>query len=171
MVFSLEFGFFHVLLAVAIFVFFCFAFVIAFGAPYLPTLKPQVKDALDLIDLKPGQRMLELGSGDGRILLAAAEKGIYSVGYELNPFLVLVSKYKTRKYKKYVTIKMTNFWNQKLPEADGIFTFLLQRYMEKLDNKIIHEQSKPTRLVSFAFEIPGKKVKKSSNGLFLYLYH
>jgi len=141
-----------------------------FGAPYLPTLKPRVKDALDLIDLKPGQTMLELGSGDGRVLLAAAERGIYSIGYELNPILVLFAKFKTRKYKKYVTIKIQNFWTKKLPEVDGIFTFLLNPYMEKLDKKIIHDQIGSTRVVSFAFEIPNKRPNKTKNGLFLYLY-
>jgi hypothetical protein len=149
----------------------CFVFVIAFGAPFLPILKPQVPRALDLIDLKPGQTLLELGSGDGRILIEAAKRGINSVGYELNPLLVIYSWLVTRKYKGSIKIVWGNYWRKKLPPADGIFVFLLQPYMEKLDTKITQEFSKPVKLLSFAFHIPNKKPDKQKNGLFLYTYN
>ena len=52
---------------------FSFAAVLLVGAPYLPTLRPQVLTGLDLLHLKKGQTMLELGCGDGRVLLEAAD--------------------------------------------------------------------------------------------------
>jgi hypothetical protein len=52
-----------VLVGIAVVMF--FGFVILFGAPYLPTLKPQTNAALDLLDLKPGQTLLELGLWPG----------------------------------------------------------------------------------------------------------
>jgi hypothetical protein len=61
----------------------CFGLVLIVGAPYLPTLTPQVEAALDMLDLKPGQTMLELGCGDGKVLIAAAKRGWHCVGYEL----------------------------------------------------------------------------------------
>lgn len=118
-----------------------FGFVIMFGAPFLPTLGKQVNTSLDLIDLKPGQTLLELGSGDGRLLIAAAKKGINAVGYELNPLLVIYSWVKTRKYRDNVKIIWGNYWTKNWPKADGIFVFLLPRYMKKLDKKIIRELS------------------------------
>lgn len=150
--------------------FVCFVFVIAFGAPFLPTLKSQVSEALDLIDLKPGQTLLELGSGDGRLLIEAAQRGIYSIGYELNPLLVVYAWWKARKYRKFITIKLANFWKVELPKSDGIFVFLLQPYMEKLDIKIVKEKQGKVKLVSFAFEITSRKPAKVDNGLFLYKY-
>ena len=150
--------------------FVCFIFVIAFGAPFLPTLKPEIKNALDLIDLKEGQHLLELGSGDGRILVAAAKKGIYAIGYEINPLLVIYSWLITRRYSKYVSIRMKNYWNIRLPECDGIFVFLLQPYMEKLDKKVSSEISTSVKLVSFAFTIPNKKISKTQGGMYLYKY-
>jgi hypothetical protein len=151
-------------------VFLAFSFVIAFGAPYLPTLKGQVPKALDLIDLKPGQTLLELGSGDGRVLMAAAERGICAIGYELNPLLVLYSRLRTRRYGNLVRVVWGDFWAKRLPPADGIFVFLLNPYMQKLDNKIVQESSKPVKLVSFAFKIPGRKATKEANSLYLYQY-
>jgi 16S rRNA A1518/A1519 N6-dimethyltransferase RsmA/KsgA/DIM1 with predicted DNA glycosylase/AP lyase activity len=147
-----------------------FIFVIAFGAPFLPTLKPQVKKAIDLIDLKPGQTLLELGSGDGRILNEAAKREIYCVGYELNPLLVIYSLWLTRKNRKYIKIRMRNYWNVKLPSCDGVFVFLLTPYMEKLNKKIENEKQNKVKLVSFAFEIPNKKPSKVVDGLYLYKY-
>ena len=73
-----------VLIVIAV-VFICFAGVVAFGAPYLPTLRPQVETALELVNLMPGQTLLELGCGDGKVLVAAAQTGLHAVGYELNP--------------------------------------------------------------------------------------
>lgn len=151
--------------------FVCFVFVIAFGAPFLPILKPEVPKALDLIDLKAGDTLLELGSGDGRILIEAAKRGIYGVGYELNPLLVVYSWVKTWRYRKHIKIIWGNYWRKPLPPAQGIFVFLLQPYMEKLDNKITHDFTKPVKLLSFAFTIPNKKPVKKRKGLFLYQYN
>ena len=90
-----------------------FSFVIFFGAPYLPTLKPEAQKALGLLDLKPGQTLLELGSGDGRVLKQAAKQGIRGIGYELNPLLVIYSQISCWRYRKLVTFKCRNFWQVK----------------------------------------------------------
>lgn len=156
--------------AVGIGVFLAFSFVVLFGAPFLPTLTPQVKNALDMIDLEPGQTLLELGSGDGKVMIAAAERGLNVVGYELNPLLVLYSWLRTRKCRGRVKVVWGNFWYRRLPEAEGIFVFLLQPYMKKLDNKIVRECSKPVKLVSFAFYIPDREPNGESKGLYLYEY-
>ncbi len=94
-----------------------------------------------------------------------------AIGYELNPLLVIYSWLITRKYGKKVRIIWGNYWYKQLPEADAIFVFLLQPYMEKLDKKIIKECAKPIKLVSFAFQIPHKKPTKEQRGMFLYNYN
>ena len=147
----------------------CFAGVLLVGAPYLPTLKPQVQVALELADLKSGQTLIELGSGDGKVLIAAAQQGITVVGYELNPLLVIISWLRTRKYRQNVRIIWGDFWKKPWPEAEVIFTFLLPKYMKKLDTKIAHYPHKPVKLVSFAFQIPGKKAT-AKQGVYRYDY-
>jgi 16S rRNA A1518/A1519 N6-dimethyltransferase RsmA/KsgA/DIM1 with predicted DNA glycosylase/AP lyase activity len=149
---------------------FCFGGVLIFGAPYLPTMKPQVDAALKLANLKPGDTILELGSGDGKVLIAAAKKGINSIGYELNPLLVVLSWLRTRKYRKNVKIIWGNFFTKEWPNHQAIFTFLLPRLMLKLDKKVIQSKHKPVKLVSFAFEIPNRKPIKIDQGVYLYLY-
>lgn len=162
---------FRTVVVLGIVTFCLFTFVIAFGAPFLPTLKKNVKPAIKLIDLKPGQTLLELGSGDGRVLIAAAEAGLNVVGYELNPILFVISWVRTRRYRKQVNIILGNYWNKKWPEADGIFVFLLQRYMEKLNTRIIQSYDNPIKLVSFAFKIESKQENREKHGLYLYKYN
>ncbi len=160
------------LLSVVLLAVIVFGSVVFFGAPYLPTLDKQTQEALDMLDLKKGQRLLELGSGDGRVLLAAARRGIYSTGYELNPVLVVVSKVMTWRYRKFISVRWANFWTTEWPEADGIYVFLLQKYMKKLDTKVVQEIGKTgkVRLVAYAFTIPRRKPKKQIGGLSLYEY-
>lgn len=150
-----------------------FSFVLLFGAPYLPTKKLQIETALDLLNLKKGQTMLELGCGDGRVLKAAAKRGYKAVGYELNPVLVLIAKIATWQYRDQVKVVWGSFWRNDWPEAEGVFTFLLDRFMPRLDTAMkrhVEKWDRPSRLVSFAFEIPIKKPVKVKNGIFVYDY-
>ncbi len=150
----------------------CFSFVLLFGAPYLPTLKPQVTAALDMLNLQPGQTLLELGCGDGIVVLAAAQRGLKVVGYELNPLVAFIAWLRTWRYHKNGQVKIVwgNFWRQTWPPADGIFTFLLQKYTAQLDTKITQYPYRPVKLVSFAFSIVGRKPSRNERGLYLYEY-
>lgn len=147
-----------------------FGGIIFVGAPYLPTLGPQIKTALELADLKPGDRLLELGCGDGRVLLAAARQGIQAVGYELNPFLAALAWLRTRRYRRQVRIIWGDYWRADWPPTEVIFTFLLTRYMPKLNKKLMRYPHKPVKLASVAFQIPGKRPAAQKNGIFLYRY-
>ena len=150
-----------------------FGFVVFWGAPYLPTLKPQVDDGLDLLDLQPGQTLLELGCGDGRVMLAAAKRGLNVVGYELNPILVVVSWLLTWRYRRQVKVVWGSFWTATWPAADAVYVFLLDKYMPKLDKKIIQQraqQDKPIKLLSQAFKLPQRLVTAHKGGTYLYYY-
>lgn len=144
-----------------------FGGVLLRGAPYVPTLEKQGRAALELLNLQPGQTLLELGSGDGKILVLAARSGLNVVGIELNPFLVVVSWLRTRRYRKQVRIIWGDFWRVEWPECDGVFTFLLDRFMPRLDERM-RQVRKP--LVSFAFKVPGRKIDAEKSGVYLYRY-
>ncbi|GAC1498957.1 MAG: hypothetical protein NVS1B10_01170 [Candidatus Saccharimonadales bacterium] len=148
----------------------CFGGVLLVGAPYLPTLSPQVAAALKLAELRSGQHLLELGCGDGKVLLAAAKQGIYVTGYELNPLLAMIAWLRTSRYRDHVEVKWGNFWQNDWPKADAIFVFLLPKYMEKLNTTIVRNNHKPINLVSFAFKIPNRAYNDSKDGVFLYKY-
>jgi hypothetical protein len=148
-----------------------FGFVVFVGPPYLPTLRVQINAALDLLDLKEGQTLLELGSGDGRVMLAAAKRGLRVVGIELNPLLVIWTYIVTFKYRKQVRIIWGSYWGPPWPRADAVFTFMLPKYMTKLAARMQQwRQEEHTKLASFAFTIPGKEPVATREGVYLYEY-
>jgi SAM-dependent methyltransferase len=145
--------------------------VVLFGAPYLPTRRPQAEAALDLLNLKPGQTFYDLGCGDGRLLRLAAQRGIKAVGYELNPILALAAGLVNWRYRKLVRVKLGNFWYADISNADGIFVFLVGKRMRQLDKFIASRGgSRPLKLVSYGFQIPGKKSAGKSGAMYLYKY-
>ena len=144
-----------------------FGFVVFFGAPFLPTRSPQILAAFDLLNLKKGATLLELGCGDGKVLIAAAERGYHAIGIEINPILACIAWVRTRKYGKLVQVRFGNFWKMKWPSSDGVFVFLLDRYMPALEQKM---NSHGGKLVSVAFKIPNKNEIEEKNGDFLYKF-
>ncbi|HEY5549886.1 MAG TPA: methyltransferase domain-containing protein [Candidatus Saccharimonadales bacterium] len=162
---------FWAVVAIGVLLVLAYIFVLPFGAPFLPTLKKQSSEALDLLDLKPGQVFVDLGCGEGRLLAIAASKGLRAVGYELNPFLVLYARGRTRRYGQRVKVKWSNFWRADLSDADGVFVFLVGHYMKRLD-KLLNKHSKnhQIKLVSNAFKIPGKMPLRQKGALYLYVY-
>jgi SAM-dependent methyltransferase len=144
--------------------------VIFFGAPYVPTLRARRREALDLLNLKKGQVLYDLGSGDGSLLAEAAARGIKAVGYELNPFLVAVAWLKTRRHRELVRVKWGDFWRADLSRADGVYVFLIDRFMARLESKISQEAKPGLKLVSHAFKLPGRKAAAKRGALFLYIF-
>jgi SAM-dependent methyltransferase len=157
--------------AVGVLLILAYGFVIPFGAPFLPTMKKQRQDALDMLELRPGQVFVDLGSGDGSLLVLAAERGLRAVGYEINPFLWLYSWARTRRFGRRVRVHLKSFWRADLSAADGVFVFLITHHMQRLAKLINARQGKkPLRVVSHAFKIPAKKPARKSGALFLYIY-
>ena len=141
-----------------------------FGAPYLPILSSEQRRLLRDLDLKPGQSIIDLGSGDGRLLLAAAKLGIRATGYEISPILWLISVLRTWPYRKLVRVKLGNFWNLDWPPADVVYLFLITRYMSKIEGQLAKRLTSPTVVVSYAFALPSRKLWKKKGAAFLYRY-
>ena len=148
-----------------------FGIVLLFGAPYLPRRRAEAKQALDMLDLKEGDIFVDLGSGDGAVLIEAASRGLICYGYELNPFVWLISKLRTLKFGNQIHIYCKNFWNVPLPKnTKGVFVFLLDKYMARLDQKLSLELKKGSELLSYTFQVPGKDPAVSDKAMFLYRY-
>jgi hypothetical protein len=158
------------LILAAILIVLLFGFVVFVGPPYLPTTRRQIETALDMLELKEGETLLELGSGDGRVMRAAAKRGLKVVGIELNPLLVVFSYFLTFTYRKQVRIEWASYWGAPWPRADAVFTFMLPRYMARLDQRMEQWRPEKVRLASFAFTIPGKEPIEMRDGIYLYEY-
>lgn len=136
-----------------------FGFVVFWGAPYVPSKKKALEKALD--ELHPlGKRdvLVDIGSGDGIVLRAATRRGARAIGYELNPLLVLISRWLSKGDAR-VSVHMANFWLVKLPiDTTVVYVFTVTRDVAKLVRKMNAEAARlnrPLKLISYGCEIPG----------------
>lgn len=147
-----------------------FALGAILGAPWLPTHDREVKIALKLLDLPPEARIIDLGAGSGTFALVAARAGYHVVGYEINPLLWLYSKLRLWPYRRRTHMRLANYWTQPLPECQGIYVFLIDRYMAKLETKLAAEITSGTRVVSYVFRLPHQKPQAVRGAMTLYQY-
>ncbi|MCL2280499.1 hypothetical protein FWC31_01275 [Candidatus Saccharibacteria bacterium] len=148
--------------------------VIIGGAPFVPTRKKWTVDAMKLANVGADDVVVDLGSGDGTILIAALESNAKrAIGYEINPLLVVWSRLRLRQFKKRTTIKTGNFFRAKLPtDTTVIYLFQVEKVLRKIP-KFIDQQradlkTKKLRVVCFGAEIPGKKFLRELGGMSLY---
>jgi hypothetical protein len=143
------------------------------GAPYVPTKRKDIEEALKLAKLKPGELIIDLGSGDGRLLSAAAEKGYRAIGFELSPILVLISRMTLYKHRDLVKVRNRNFWYTKLPkDTQVVFVFLAGPFMKRLSRHMQREANRlgrPITLISYGFELPGHKPASQKGALKRYV--
>ncbi|MBZ9572911.1 methyltransferase domain-containing protein [Patescibacteria group bacterium] len=160
--------------AVLGFLFFLFlSFVLVpifWGAPFLPTDKERIERALRLVNLKPGQKIADLGAGDGRILIACAKKGAKAYGFEINPFLVWKAKsnLKREKVQNLAICQQKSFWNQDFSSFDVVFVYGISHIMKKLEKKLQKELKHGSKVVSFVFSFPNWQPQIKENGIYVY---
>jgi SAM-dependent methyltransferase len=138
------------------------------GAPYVPILRHDSSPLLDLSELKPGDTLVDLGSGDGQLLRAAARRGIRCIGYEINPIMVFISRLVTWRYRRLVTIHLANLWDVTLPPANVIYVFLMPKFMPRIGTKLQAELTRPTRVISYIFDIPTFKPTRRGANAYIY---
>ncbi len=148
-------------------------FVAFTGAPYVPSKRSDLKRAFtELYPLSSRDTLVDIGSGDGVVLREAARYGARAVGYEIHPFLVVVSWLLSRGNDR-IHVRLANFWRTELPgETTVVYTFGEDRDIKRMYDKV---QSEATRLekqlafISYAFEIHGIKPTKSVGAHHLYM--
>lgn len=140
------------------------------GAPYAPLGKKKIEKLLTLLEVKPGETAIDLGSGDGRIVIALAKKGAIAHGYELNPLLALWSKWKIKREKLdgKAYIHWGDFWKEDLSQFDIITIYLTTHAQKKLEKKLFTEVSPAARVGVNYFHFPTWKPIKQIDTLYLY---
>jgi outer membrane protein assembly factor BamB len=126
-------------------------------AAFVPTPHDVVNRMLSLAKVRAEDTLFDLGSGDGRILLAAAKDyKAKAVGYEIDPELVATSRREVerRGYSEKIRIEEADFLTANLAPATVVALYLPEELMTRLKPQL--ERLKPgTRIVSHQFRIPG----------------
>jgi len=132
-------------------------------APYIPSPQIVVDRMLELARVKPGETVYDLGSGDGRILITAAQKyRAKAVGIELSPELCKSTTAKIEKLglQDLVKVRHDNMLRVDLSPADVVTIYLLTSSNLRLRPNLEKYLKPGARVVSNDFEVRGWKPRE-----------
>jgi len=162
--------------ALAIFIY-GFPAMLAVGP--IPAHKKGIAKALELAEIKPGEKFYDLGCGDGRVLVEAVKKyNCRGVGYELMlPYLLLAkARAKLSGKGEKIDLRLKNIFQSDIENADVIFCFLSPSLMQKMSEYLKTKKlKKGARMISYAFRVndmePAQKINQSKENWNIYLYN
>src|SRR4030043_1756959 len=113
------------LLLFVIILFFFLLFDAFLDLPYVATKRHKIETILKFANIKEGETVVDLGSGDGRLLFASAKKGAKAIGYEINPFLVVLTRIHAslKGLSENIRVYKKNLWQGGLKTKKVIFFF------------------------------------------------
>jgi SAM-dependent methyltransferase len=129
-------------------------------APFVPSPARVVDRMLELANLKPGETLYDLGSGDGRILIAAVEKyKAKAVGVEISPRLVAQANSNIKKegLADQARVMQGDLLTTDLSGADVVTLYLATQVNEKLRPRLEKYLKPGARVVSYDYAVPGWK--------------
>jgi hypothetical protein len=164
-------GFFVVL---CILVLLWWLFPILTGLPWRPTSTLRIMRALELSDIRPGETIYDLGSGDGRVLMIAARDfNALAVGIEISPlhrywsqFLLLIMRLGNR-----VEVRRENFYHCNLRDADVVFAYMTSAQVSGLKPHLENQLRPGSRVVTVSFDIDGWEPDEVDREHLIFLYH
>lgn len=128
---------------------------------------------IELSSILPGETVADLGSGDGRISIAFANKGGIVTGYELDPNLVKMSNNLINKAEATQNTHILNedFWIADLSGFDIVTIYPMPDIMSSLEEKLLKELKPEARVLTNYYQFPKWKKVACKNHIYLYQKH
>ncbi|XP_026673968.1 protein N-lysine methyltransferase FAM173B isoform X1 [Ceratina calcarata] len=121
--------------------------------PYVPATTQQVHNVLKALEGRSGS-LIDLGSGDGRIVFATAKAGFKAYGIELNPWLVWYSRLKALIIGSQTRFINQNLWKHNLTRYDNVVLFGVDQMMCDVEMKFKKELRDNSVIVACRFPLP-----------------
>jgi SAM-dependent methyltransferase len=123
--------------------------------PFVPSPQEVVDKMIDLAGVKKGDILYDLGSGDGRIAIAAAKKGAKAIGFEIDGDLVKESRDNIRKaaVQDLAEIRQQDILTVDVSRASVVTLYLLPDVNLKLKPKLLQQLKPGSRIVSHSFDM------------------
>ncbi|XP_029960707.1 ATP synthase subunit C lysine N-methyltransferase isoform X2 [Salarias fasciatus] len=132
--------------------------------PYLPSSKDQTLNTMKLLEGRTG-RLVDLGSGDGRLVFAASSAGFKCTGFEINSILLVYARSKaswTGVPSSQATFVNKDFWTTDLSSYNNVIAFLAPGVMGLLAEKLLKELPDDARVIACRFPFPDWPLQSSA---------
>lgn len=146
-------------------------------APWVPSRSRDLKRIFKLANLKPGQNFYDLGCGNGRVVIYAANNyQVKAIGLEISlPFYLVCRLRQFLNKSGRIEFKFKNLYKENLAAADAIYFFGMPHVLnEKFCLKLKQELRPGTKIISYSFKLynwQAKTIDKpSEKDLPVYLY-
>lgn len=128
---------------------------LAKDVPFVPTPEAVVDEMLTLAKVGPDDTVIDLGSGDGRIVIAAAKRGARATGVDIDPERIREANENAKEHGLQDKVKFIqqNLFDADLKPATVLTMYLLPSVNMKLRPKILSELQPGARVVSHAFDL------------------
>ncbi|KAM6102231.1 ATP synthase subunit C lysine N-methyltransferase isoform 1-T1 [Theristicus caerulescens] len=146
--------------------------------PFVPATATQIQNVLKMLENRSGS-LVDIGSGDGRIVIAAAKRGFKAVGYELNPWLVWYSRYRAWRDGVHQNTRfyISDLWKVSFSRYKNVVVFgvpQMECLLESSARISSREEANGTRFLLWMSEgsstwVAGVAVEKSAASLFWYV--
>jgi SAM-dependent methyltransferase len=143
--------------------------------PFVATPENVVDKMLDLAKVTKRDVVYDLGSGDGRIVIAAAKRGAHAVGVDIDPDRIKegLDNAKTAGVTERTKFINEDLFKADLSEATVVTMYLLPSVNQRLRPKLLRELAPGTRIVSHAFDMngwePEKTVEVNGNTVYYWI--
>ena len=144
-----------------------------FGSPWHPLSPRAIRRILEFSEIQTGDKIYDLGSGEGRVLITAARKfGAEGVGVEIDPLKVWVSRFLIRcaGVQDSVRIFRGNFYKFDASDADVIYVYLTHQALDRIFPEILKTLKPTVKIVSYRFCLQNMTPDKVDTRHNLYLY-
>lgn len=141
------------------------------GAPFVPSRRKSAQLICETLNVGVGTLLMDLGSGDGRILIEAARRGARARGVEINPLLALVSRCwaMASGVKPLVSVTIGDLYMADVGNADVVVVYGLPAVLKKLESKLSREMKPGSSVASITFRFPNWTIMRSLEGP-VYIY-
>jgi SAM-dependent methyltransferase len=143
------------------------------GQPWVPANEKRIHRALELAGLKPGEVLYDLGSGDGRVLIAAAcDFDARAWGVELSPLLCALAwiKVQSAGVGPRVRLQCGSYYHAEIENADVVYIYLTSGNANRLSKKLADELKPGARVVSVSADLSGWQVDTIDREELIFLY-
>ncbi len=139
--------------------------------PFVTTSSDHIKTILTLAQITSETRAIDLGSGDGRMVMEFGKAGAIVHGYEVKKQLVKKSQQRIKDagLSETVFIHHESFWEADLSSFNLIYLYGMQSILGRLEKKLDNELKPGTKVISNIFRFPHWKVKREKDNVYLYI--